>query len=453
MAEARLASVLGLGFGDCGKGHFTDFLARGWRAHTVVRFNGGGQAGHNVVLPDGRHHTFSQFGSATFQPGVVTVLARPVVVHPTALLLEAEHLRGCGVPDALARLCIDPHCRITTPFHQALGRLRELERGAKAHGTCGAGFGETVRHDLEFPAETLHMGDLSRPSLARKKVADLQCSLREAIAQKPLPEAADFERQILFDPSVGERWLEQALRLPDLISPMSENPLADRLHRPGTVVFEGAQGILLDEWHGFHPHTTWSSTTPEAVEALAREAGHSARVRHFGVLRSYLTRHGPGPLPTEDPGLDQLAEPHNSHDGWQGRFRRGHPDALLLKYALAVTGSLDGLLISHLDALSPERPLKWCEGYHAATQVEDPTLCVRDEAGLVRALRPPTARNLDHQSGLTCLLQAATPHFEKSVASSDALIERIEAVASTPVVLASRGPGPDSIRQVRGLPI
>ena len=96
MSSTRLVSLLGLGFGDCGKGLFTDYLCRHWGAHTVVRFNGGAQAGHNVVLPDGRHHTFAQFGAGSFVPGVVTLLAYPVIVHPTALLVEDAYLRRAG---------------------------------------------------------------------------------------------------------------------------------------------------------------------------------------------------------------------------------------------------------------------------------------------------------------------------------------------------------------------
>src|ERR1039458_4253655 len=108
MSTTRYASVLGLGFGDCGKGHFIDALTRQWQAHTVVRFNGGAQAGHNVVTPanansPSRHHTFSQFGAGTFVPGVRTLLLEPMIIHPTALLVEAEVLSKIGVNDEIGR--------------------------------------------------------------------------------------------------------------------------------------------------------------------------------------------------------------------------------------------------------------------------------------------------------------------------------------------------------------
>ena len=128
----ELLSLHGLGFGDCGKGLFTDFFSRqsmsARRRTAVVRFNGGAQAGHNVVLPDGRHHTFSQFGAGTLVPGVWSVMASPVVLHPGALLVEHAALKKLGVSDALQRSLIDARCRINTPFHQAAGRLRELQR-------------------------------------------------------------------------------------------------------------------------------------------------------------------------------------------------------------------------------------------------------------------------------------------------------------------------------------
>ncbi len=166
MTATRLVSLLGLGFGDCGKGLFTDYLCRQWNAHTVVRFNGGAQAGHNVVLPDGRHHTFSQFSAGTFVPGTVTLLAYPVIVHPTALLVENDYLKRVGIHDALQRLVIDGRCRINTPFHQAAGRMRELARGDAAHGSCGVGVGETVGHGLAHPDQVLRYADLSTPSVA-----------------------------------------------------------------------------------------------------------------------------------------------------------------------------------------------------------------------------------------------------------------------------------------------
>src|SRR6266516_2642538 len=116
--------------------------------------------------------------------------------------------------------------------------------------------------------------------------------------------------------------------------------LAGLLRRDGCVVFEGAQGVLLDEWRGFHPYTTWSTTTFANAETLLAEAGQTAT--RLGVVRCYMTRHGPGPFPTEDPTLE-LPELYNRHGTWQGAFRTGHLDAVALRYAVKVAGGLDAV--------------------------------------------------------------------------------------------------------------
>ena len=371
MQPQRAASLIGLAFGDCGKGLFTDYLARVWSAQgrvAVVRWNGGAQAGHNVVLPDGRHHTFSQFSAGTLVPGVVSVLASPVVVHPTALLVEELTLQRVGVRDAFARLTIDARCRVTTPFHQAAGRLRELLRGAAAHGTCGVGVGETVRHGLECTDESLLYGDLTNPRGSLEKLDAIRLRLlrefgnvvaRLVHSTEATRIALLAEWDVLRHTNIAQTWLARAQVLATQVPPASRTAMGEVLQASSSVIFEGAQGVLLDEWHGFHPHTSWSTIHPAAVQAVANDLGLDAPLRHYGVLRSYLTRHGAGPLPTEDAALDTLAEPHNHADGWQGRLRRGHPDAVLLRYARDVVGQLDGLCVSHLDVFDPESLYSW----------------------------------------------------------------------------------------------
>lgn len=445
MTATRYASVLGLGFGDCGKGHFIDALTRRWQAHTVVRFSGGAQAGHNVVMPAGsstagRHHTFAQFGAATFVPGTHTVLLDPMIVHPTALLVEAEALGRIGVGDALARLKIDTQCRITTPYHQAAGRLRERLRGASAHGTCGVGVGETVRHGLEYPEQILRYGDLVPASAAQARTQlDKLQAIREALLTefRSIGGTASLEEfQMLQDEGVAAKWLTQAQALARQCPPESADTLHARLMLPGCVLFEGAQGILLDEWRGFHPHTTWSSITTAAVEEAAARVGLTAPIGHYGVLRSYLTRHGAGPMPTHDEALDRLLpEPHNHAEGWQGYFRRGHPDAVLLRYALEAVGNLSGLLVGHLDIFQDGTQLRWCDHYTTPTS-----------ARLERLPLGPY-RDLDHQSTLTQLLSEARPQYASAtIDSAEQLLDRIAGVTSLPVALRSYGAAHTDIR-------
>ncbi len=435
-AATRYVSLLGLGFGDCGKGLFTDHLCGAWQAHTVVRFNGGAQAGHNVVLADGRHHTFSQFGAGIFHAGVGTVLASPVVVHPTALRVEEQALRRVGVADAFPRLLIDARCRVTTPFHQAAGRLREWARGAAAHGTCGVGVGETVRQALAAPGDALRYGDLVHRARTLEKLEASRMALRREFADMaPSHPGAAQELALLADASLGQRWFDAAAPCVRLSPPAGADAIGARLAHPGTVLFEGAQGVLLDEWRGFHPHTTWSTISTAAVEAVLHDAGIEAPVQHLGVLRSYLTRHGPGPLPTHDRALDaRFAEPHNADEGWQGAFRRGHPDAVLLRYALAAAERLDGLAVSHLDAIDGA-DLRWCIGYRTADGANVASLPFSDEL------------DLDHQHALTQLLQGAQPLYEPHpIGSAQEWVECAEAVSGLPVRFGAFGPTRDTVR-------
>lgn len=303
------------------------------------------------------------------------------------------------------------------------------------------GVGETVRQALAEPASALRYGDLLRPAHALEKLESLRLSLQRAITgtggigDAALRPSAAQELSVLGDASLAGRWLAAAAPCLRQSPPASTDAIAARLARPGTVLFEGAQGVLLDEWRGFHPHTTWSTISTQAVEAVLRDLGIGAPVEHLGVLRSYLTRHGAGPLPTHDPRLDaRLAEPHNADEGWQGAFRRGHPDALLLRYALDAVGPLDGLLVSHLDAIARVH-LRWCTGYRTG-----------DGAALASLPQGP-AFDLAHQQALTRQLDAVRPVFEPHhIASAQAWVERAEALSGLPVRHGAFGPTRDAVR-------
>lgn len=335
----RALVVVDLGFGDAGKGLLTDFLVRHAGATVVVRYNGGAQAGHNVVAPDGRHHTFAQFGSGTFIPGVRTFLSCNVVIHPTALLREEAHLREIGVHDAFERLDISADALVITPFHQELNRLRELARGDERHGSCGVGIGEAVAHARATPDEAVRARDLADRALLRRKLQRIRDSAWE--------QARDLGGgEIFHRPDVMERWIESA------------SPVASRVtgedawlqHEPEAVVFEGAQGVLLDEWHGFPPYTTWGSCTSAPARQLLAEFVPDADITTFGVLRTHVVRHGPGPLPTEHAAVKGISE-HNTFNEWQRHVRYGWFDAVLARHAVDADGAIDALAITHLDWL------------------------------------------------------------------------------------------------------
>lgn len=447
----RAAVVVDLGFGDSGKGLVTDALVRELGAHVVVRFNGGGQAGHNVVTGDGRHHTFSQLGAGSFVPGVRTFLSRHVVVHPTALLVEARILSGKGVPLPLTRLLASREALVTTPYHQAANRIRELARGEGRHGSCGVGVGETVADALASPEEAIRLGDLLDRSTLRAKLGRLRERKREALAAELRATArlgaAEPEHRVFDLPELVDRYLEAIEPFVESGAIVGDEVLAELL-ATGDVVFEGAQGVLLDEHAGFHPHTTWSRCTFANALELLRDADFDGETMRVGVLRTYATRHGRGPMPTEDASLAPLLpEPHNTHGPWQEAFRVGPFDAVLARYALEVVGGVDGLAFTHLDALGRLVPYRVCTGYRSEAPV-DPRLARTEarDASRIIGLVPPVATDLEHAQALARLLERVQPEYELLLGPADnarargTLLEWIESLLETRIRMTSSGP-------------
>lgn len=336
----RAWSVVDLGFGDAGKGATVDALVREHDCGLVVRFNGGAQAGHNVIAPDGRHHTFSQFGAGTFVTGCRTLLTEDVLVHPLGMLFENDHLIELGVRDAFERTEVHRNARLITPFQQAANHARERARGLAAHGTCGVGVGECVRDSLEHPGDTLRAGDLEDVPRVRALLGQQRERKRAEVA------TVGGDLSLFDDPALIERVLEAWSEWSAHVRLVDEREATGRLKSTLRVVFEGAQGVLLDEWWGLHPHTTWSDCTGRKVYELWDES-----LMRLGVTRSYQCRHGAGPFPTEQP-MPGVAEPHNTEDGWQGRFRVGALDGMLLRYALDVMGQVDAVVVRHLDQVA-----------------------------------------------------------------------------------------------------
>lgn len=434
----RAIVVVDLGFGDAGKGLLTDYLVRALGATLVVRYNGGAQAGHNVVAPDGRHHTFSQFGAGTFVDGVGTVLSRHVVVHPTGLLAEAASLEAQGVRDPLSRIRISERARIVTPFHQAANRLRELGRGAARHGTCGVGVGEAVEDSRARPGETVVAGDLRHTDRLAAKLGPLRArkwtEIEGLVPCASGPRVED-ERRIFTDEGVIDRWIDDVSRLGRIDVVASDESLAASLGSAETVVFEGAQGVLLDEVHGFHPYTTWSCCTARNALELVHEAAPNAHVERIGVTRSHAVRHGPGPLPTETTALQGAVTDHNRNGEWQGPVRYGWFDAVLARYALDVVGGVDSLALTHADV--PPRLGTWnvCGGYQAAEDAWPSSIAVRDDAGVVlRLVASPRGGGQ-----FTGLLLGASPALEACAATEEDVVRRVERELGRRIDFVSRG--------------
>jgi len=413
--------VVDLGFGDAGKGSVTDFLCRDRGADLVVRFNGGAQAGHNVVAPDGRHHTFSQLCAGTLA-GVPGLLGPEFLLHPLGLAVEVEHLERLGVADPWGLLEVDRRARVITPYQQGAGRIREVLRGAGAHGTCGVGVGECVADSIGAADEVIRAGDLGDAAVVRARLGR-QRDRKRAEIEALGGDLGLFDDAGLID-RVVDAWADVARRL-RVVS--GEQALA-RVAGADRVVFEGAQGVLLDEAWGFHPHTTWSDCTPRGALALAGDR----EVVRLGVIRAYGVRHGPGPFPTED--RVARAEPHNADDGWQGRFRVGALDGVLLRYAVEVCGGIDALAVTCVDR-APAGPV--CDAYRAPAPPELATT----SGDRVVSLVPGAYADLAHRERLGQWLRTVVPILEPADP-----VRFCEHATGLPVRLVSQGPRPHDKR-------
>lgn len=436
--------VVDLGFGDSGKGLLTDFLVRHLNAGVVVRYNGGAQAGHNVVTSDGRHHTFSQFGSGTFAPHVKTYLSRHVVIHPTALLVEGDILKGNGVPNPFSRLRLSDQALVITPYHQAANRIRELARGADRNGSCGVGVGEAVEDAMFHTDNRVLAGDLQQPELLRRKLH----SIREqkhgqmiALCKESPPdplisrEMEIFERQDLVD-----RWLSSIARITELGLIVSDAVLERWLRETENVILEGAQGILLDADAGFHPYTTWSRCSSANAFELIKEMAPGTHAYQIGVMRSYAMRHGPGPLPTESDDLIPFVSEHNQFNEWQGKVRYGWFDAVLARYALTVTGKLDSLAVTHMDVLPRLETWQYCQGYQGFHDTDSLCSGTTFSDDLLTSFRLPNDLSLERREQFTQLISGITPMLEACTTGEETVIQKIELLLGQSVGLISRGP-------------
>lgn len=365
--EKRVAFIVGgLSFGDEGKGTTVDYLVNTYGAHTVIRYNGGSQAAHNVVTPSGLHHCFAQFGSGTLVPDTATYLSKYMFVDPLRLVSEWEVLAEKGVRDALLQLTISTECPIITPFHKFTGQIRELARGTHRLGSCGMGVGEAMNDFLKTPDYSLLTGDLQNADIVYKKLQNLQKD-KYAVAKTLARTAHGQEIEGCLNEMRSKDLLERCCESYKVFSRLpitfdNGSLLKEILGRPGVVVFEGAQGALLDRNFGFKPFVTKSDCTfANAQELLTNFSG---KIVTLGVVRAYATRHGNGPFVTEDAELTkQLPDMHNTKNCWQGKFRIGWFDMVALRYALQCVGKVDGLVVTNLDKIKNFSRLKICVAY------------------------------------------------------------------------------------------
>lgn len=344
--------VLGLGYGDEGKGHMVDYFARRHPQSLVIRFNGSCQAGHTVVLPDGIRHVFSHFGSGTFA-GASTYWSKFCPMNPLALVAEAKVLipklnkvdkKYAQKPwRQLGLIFIDPRCPVITPWDIEADRATHSPLGR--HMTVGAGVGATLaRHESLNPVKIRAL-DLKYPDLLLHK-------LEEVAKYYGYRDQGSTRR-------VHESFLAaNCSRL--VVEPFFS------LHGWQSIIFEGAQGILLDKDWGVFPYVTRSKTTCHNVRKILEEFGWAGdEFDTTYATRSYLTRHGDGPLPQEgkhDPRIPPCET--NQTDEFQGKFRFAPLNHRLVDFAVEANRAdagiffgKSGIAMTCMDHFTPDIPL------------------------------------------------------------------------------------------------
>ena len=356
--------VIGTQWGDEGKGKIVDLLTD--QAQAVVRFQGGHNAGHTLII-GGEKTVLHLIPSGILRPGVTCVIGNGVVVHLPSLLKEIDALeqRGIAVAD---RLKISPACPLILPSHIALDQAREQARGVRAIGTTGRGIGPT--YEDKAGRRSLRMADLFDERRFSEQLAEVM-------------ELHNFMLKNYYkaEPVGVEATLAQWLAMADRVKPLVFDTVAylDELRRNGSrLMFEGAQGALLDIDHGTYPYVT-SSNTAAGCAASGSGLGPTNFDYVLGVVKAYATRVGGGPFPTElfDETGERLARIGVEFGSTTGRPRRcGWFDAVTVRRAV-INSSITGLCVTKLDVLDGLPSVKVCTGYRLDGQVhEHPPLIV-----------------------------------------------------------------------------
>jgi adenylosuccinate synthase len=347
---ARQHIILGMGYGDEGKGVFTDYLASKLESPVVIRFNGGHQCGHTVRHSRGHMHVFSNFGAGSFRQ-IPTFFSRFCTIDPMGILREYKALQSLGVKPVLF---VDPLAMVTTPFDKLYNINDESNR---VHGTVGVGFGATVERNQA--THKLFVQDLFFPAILRRKIEAVRDYYRAKLKAGGIDSClAALELEMM---RIGQ-FLYEAEVCRDIIQLVTEKQLFAM--RFANHIFEGGQGILLDMDFGIFPNVTRSNTTGKnAFEMLCRN-GIATDTTVYYLTRAYQTRHGNGWMSSEKYPVTLVNNEHetNGPGGHQGEFRTGMLDTDMLRYALQCDASFSGeaekqMVISCMDQLTSYRYL------------------------------------------------------------------------------------------------
>ena len=344
--------VIGTQWGDEGKGKIVDLLTD--KADAVVRFQGGHNAGHTLVI-DGKQTVLHLIPSGVLRENVRCLIGNGVVLSPSALLKELDELEEAGV-DARSRMGISESCTVILPYHIALDQARELARGKKAIGTTGRGIGPA--YEDKVSRRGIRLGEMLDEKHFTERLREVMDYHNFALAHLYKQDTVDYQQ-------VLDEGLAQAAQMAGMVTDVPG--VLHALRKQGkSIMFEGAQGALLDIDHGTYPYVTSSNTT---AGGAATGTGTGPRELDYilGIVKAYTTRVGAGPFPTELPEGDHDGD-HMGVNGHEfgattGRKRRcGWLDTVALRRSLQIN-SVTGMCITKLDVLDGMDTLKICVAY------------------------------------------------------------------------------------------
>jgi adenylosuccinate synthase len=418
----RFVTVIGTQWGDEGKGKVVDLLTE--RAAAVARFQGGHNAGHTLVIA-GRKTILSLIPSGILRAGVQCLIGNGVVLSLAALFKESASLMDQGVP-VFERLRISPSCPLILPSHIALDRAREQARGANAIGTTGRGIGPA--YEDKVARRALRVADLFQ---------------RDRFAAR-LGEVLDFHNFVLTryfnQPAVDfQKTLEEQLAFAERMRPLIVDVTAvlARLRAQGAdVMFEGAQGAMLDVDVGTYPFVTSSNTTAGGA-ATGTGIGPLNFDHVLGIVKAYTTRVGAGPFPTElfDDDGEHLSRVGHEFGSVTGRRRRcGWFDAVALRRSV-VHSSVSGLCVTKLDVLDGLETLRICVGYRSGSAMLSEPPMFADAFAEVEPVYEELPGWRESTIGVTS--------YEKLPGNARRYLERLNELVGVPLDLISTGPDRD----------
>ena len=351
--------VLGAQWGDEGKGKMTDYRAE--EADVVVRFQGGNNAGHTVEVGD-KQYKLHLIPSGILYDDKVNVIGNGVVVDPQALFEEISYLEGLGAKITPEKLIISDRAHLIMPYHKVLDKLKEKARGKNDIGTTGKGIGPCYTDKFERCG--IRVCDLLHEEVFEEKLRENVKMKNDMITKVLGGEALDVEK-ILAD------YKEYAKKLRPFVKDTSVE-VFDAIKSDKNVLFEGAQGMLLDIDYGTYPYVTSSNTTSGGV-CNGTGVGPTLITNAIGIAKAYTTRVGKGPFPTEllDETGDWIREKGHEYGVTTGRSRRcGWLDLVILKTTARVCG-LTSLAVTKIDTLAGLEKLKVCVGYKFEDKIID----------------------------------------------------------------------------------